>query len=320
MFDFVSIDFETANQNFNSACSLGIVAVENNSIVKKDYFLIKPPTHHFGKVNTQIHGMTYDTVRDVKNFAEIFPNILSSYIGNTHVIAAHNAEFDMNVLNCCIEYYDLQKPDFVYIDTMNFPAPVKCNCGNSLKDCANYFNIELTSHHNALCDAETCAKIVLESIKRSDANTLAEYVLYYPEVKRKYFSEIPVWHSFYSNKNRKHTRKIPEHVSPSSVTATTTTFNEEHPLYKKICVLTGELHSLSRHEAMQKIVNVGGIVRSSVSSKTNYLIVGMQDKELVGEDGLSSKQEDALALIKNGKPIKIINENEFLELLSALEE
>ena len=85
-------------------------------------------------------------------------------------------------------------------------------------------------------------------------------------------------------------------------------------------MLTGELHSLSRRDAMQKIVNVGGIVRSSVSTKTNYLIVGKQDKELVGEDGLSSKQEDALALIKNGKPIKIINESEFLELLSEREE
>ena len=214
MFDFVSIDFETANSNFNSACSLGIVAVENNSIVKKAYFLIKPPTHHFSKVNTQIHGMTYDSVRDAKNFAEIFSNILA-YIGNTHVVAAHNAEFDMNVLNCCIEYYGLQKPNFVYIDTMNFPAPVKCNCGNSLKDCASYFSIELTSHHNALCDAEVCAKIVLESIKRSDANTLAEYVLYYPEVKRQYFSDLSIRPSFYPNEKRRRAKKIPEHVSPS---------------------------------------------------------------------------------------------------------
>lgn len=318
MFDFVSLDFETANSNFNSACSVGIVAVENNSIVKEDYFLIKPPTHHFGKVNTQIHGMTYESVKNAKTFSEIFPAI-SAYIESTRIVAAHNANFDMNVLNECIEYYHLPKPNFVYIDTMNFPSPVKHESRNSLIDCANYFGIDIPSHHNPLCDAEVCAKIVIESIKRSDANTLAEYVLYYPEVNRQYFSDLPLRYSFYSGKMQTHA-KSHIYVSPSSVTTANTVFNESHPLYKKICVLTGELESLSRRDAMQKIMDVGGIVRSSVSSKTDYLIVGDQDKEIVGEDGLSTKQEKAYSLISSGKNIKIINEDEFLKLLSGLEE
>lgn len=319
MFDFVSLDFETANSNFNSACSVGVVAVENNSIVKEDYFLIKPPTHHFGKVNTQIHGMTYESVKNAKTFPEIFPYI-SVYIESTRVIAAHNANFDMNVLNDCLEYYHLQKPNFVYIDTMNFPSPVKHSRGSSLMDCANYFGIDIPSHHNPLCDAEVCAKIVIESIKHSDANSLAEYVLYYPEVKRQYFSELSVFHSFYSVEKRRYVEKLPDRISPSAVNTTNTTFDEKHPLYKKLCVLTGELHSLSRRDAMQRIVDVGGIVRSSVSSKTDYLIVGDQDKEIVGEDGLSTKQEKAYSLISSGKNIKIINEDEFLKLLSGLEE
>jgi DNA polymerase-3 subunit epsilon len=66
---------------------------------------------------------------------------------------------------------------------------------------------------------------------------------------------------------------------------------------------------------MQKIVNVGGIVKSSVSSKTDYLVVGKQDKALVGDDGLSSKEEKAYELISSGSSIKILNEEQFSLLL-----
>ena len=40
--DFVAIDFETANEKRNSACSIGLTVVKNNKIVEEKYFLIKP--------------------------------------------------------------------------------------------------------------------------------------------------------------------------------------------------------------------------------------------------------------------------------------
>ena len=93
-----------------------------------------------------------------------------------------------------------------------------------------------------------------------------------------------------------------------------TEFDSAHPLYGKSCVFTGELQKIERRTAMQKVLDVGGSVKSSVSSKTNYLIVGIQDKAIVGDDGLSAKEEKAYSLIEQGHDIKIINENEFLEL------
>lgn len=51
MYDFVTIDFETANNNLNSACSLGIVAVKDLEIVEREYYLIKPPTNNFNNDN-----------------------------------------------------------------------------------------------------------------------------------------------------------------------------------------------------------------------------------------------------------------------------
>ena len=58
---------------------------------------------------------------------------------------------------------------------------------------------------------------------------------------------------------------------------------------------------------------------TAVSKKTDYLICGKQDKALVGEDGLSSKQEKALALNAAGANIHIIKESEFILLLRLKE-
>ena len=42
MQDFTAIDFETANNEKSSVCSIGIVIVRNGEIVEKFYSLIKP--------------------------------------------------------------------------------------------------------------------------------------------------------------------------------------------------------------------------------------------------------------------------------------
>ena len=75
--------------------------------------------------------------------------------------------------------------------------------------------------------------------------------------------------------------------------------------------------TIDRKAAMQKVVDLGGLVKSGVSGKTNYLVVGQQDKTLVGNDGLSTKEKKAYALIENGIDIKIIRETEFLRLIES---
>ncbi len=73
------------------------------------------------------------------------------------------------------------------------------------------------------------------------------------------------------------------------------------PLSGKTFVLTGTLESMSRLEASEKIERRGGKIVTSVSRKTDYVISGSEP---------GSKYEKALAL-----GIKILNENEFLEML-----
>lgn len=69
----------------------------------------------------------------------------------------------------------------------------------------------------------------------------------------------------------------------------------------KSFVLTGSLESVSREEAKEKIRTLGGSVSSSVSSKTDFVVAGMDP---------GSKLEKARKL-----NVKIVEEKEFLDML-----
>ena len=77
--------------------------------------------------------------------------------------------------------------------------------------------------------------------------------------------------------------------------------NRTHPFYSKIIVLTGTLTSMGREEAKNHLVTLGARVSSSVSSKTDYLVAGIE---------AGSKRDKAMAL-----GIKVLSEDEFLSLL-----
>lgn len=47
MDNFAAIDFETANNDRSSVCSVGVVVVRNGEIVDKFYSLIKPEPEHY---------------------------------------------------------------------------------------------------------------------------------------------------------------------------------------------------------------------------------------------------------------------------------
>ena len=70
-----------------------------------------------------------------------------------------------------------------------------------------------------------------------------------------------------------------------------------------------------RKEAMQKVVNLGGLVGDSVTKKTNYLILGNNDYCKSIKDGKSSKQKKAEELKLKGYDIEVISENVFYDML-----
>ena len=55
--DFAAIDFEAANAELTSACSIGLVIVRNDEIVDRFYSLIKPVPNKYDFYTTKVHGI-----------------------------------------------------------------------------------------------------------------------------------------------------------------------------------------------------------------------------------------------------------------------
>ena len=163
--DFIAIDFETANNNNNSACSMGLVVVKDLQIIESKYFLIQPPIMSFNDTNIRIHGIKAKDVIDKPKFPEVWNEIKHYFVNN--IIVAHNAQFDMSVLKSLKLEYNLYIPDFVYMDSMTISTKA---CGSEIKKTlsarAEALGVELINHHNALEDTITCANIVIETVKR----------------------------------------------------------------------------------------------------------------------------------------------------------
>lgn len=69
MKDFAAIDFETANEQRTSVCSVGVVIVRDGEIVDHYYSLIRPEPEYYTYWNTRVHGLTLADTQD----APIFP-------------------------------------------------------------------------------------------------------------------------------------------------------------------------------------------------------------------------------------------------------
>nr|DAQ49490.1 MAG TPA: DNA polymerase III subunit alpha [Caudoviricetes sp.] len=82
----------------------------------------------------------------------------------------------------------------------------------------------------------------------------------------------------------------------------------------KSVVFTGAL-SFARSAAKALAQAAGAAVKTAVSRKTDFLVVGEQDEVLVGCDGMSEKEEKAAALNQQGASISVISEKQFLEML-----
>lgn len=230
--DFIALDFEIANYNYNSACSIGLVYVDNNKIVDKKYFLIKPPQNLFNSSMSKIHGLTEIDVMNAPTFDLVWQEVSQDFNANTYIIA-HNAVFDMNVLKNCLLTYHLDIPNFYYIDSI--PISTRACRGEgisqSLEARAERFGITMDNHHNALSDAKVVAELVTTCVQLQRRRSIHSYLRTY--------SSIPV-RSFQEFQHSTHFRDISrtfQTVRISDIIPETTDHDSEHPLYEKISFL-----------------------------------------------------------------------------------
>ncbi len=317
LYDFVTLDFETANNYMNSACSVGIAAISGNEIVKKEYALIKPPTDFFSQKNVDIHGITYDMVSSSPPFPDILP-LIWHYISNCTYVIAHNARFDMSVLFESAKQYGVQLPDFIYIDSIDFTSVVR-ECKNSLDACCDYFQIPLENHHNALADSVACANIILAAVARSPYDSLSDYLSGFPGIAKHLYSDLTSIKimGFSKPSDKKKTAPSPLYAQDDAMIDIPFSDCTYIDILGKRFVLTGVFSLIPKKELISYLVGSGGAVQASVSSKTDFLIVG-SDREPAWKHGnYGSKLEKAINLINCGNEnLRILKEKNFLDMMN----
>lgn len=161
--EYFAIDFETANQYSNSACSIGVVRFVDGEEKDSVYSLIKPAKMYFRPDFIDIHHISYDDVRDKPQFPEVWQKIIEPFLGTAKDrqinFVAHNASFDMGVIKGCCEYYGMPLPQVNYACTLQTARKAWSELdSHRLTFLAEHFGIEYDAH-NALDDARTCGKI-----------------------------------------------------------------------------------------------------------------------------------------------------------------
>jgi DNA polymerase-3 subunit epsilon len=258
-FDFIAIDFETANRNRVSACALGLVFVKNDRIAFQTSFHIKPPIgENFESRNIEIHGINAEDVDYAMTFDELWESELSNYFNGSLVIF-HNASMDLSVLKNLFEHYSITDYNIEYVDTMRIAE--KLGIPKKLKELTKRFDVEFENNHDPEKDAKACAMIF---------GALTEQYPNYKEL-------------IGSLNQKEQTQKIKRKQETVEIKNENLDIIQTYSLTKeevikieiqgKGFVFTGDI-TTDRNVAKDFIIENGGIIKSGVTSKVDFVIMG----------------------------------------------
>ena len=285
--DYLTIDFETANHRLTSACSIGIVGVENNKIIFKEHYLINPE-EEFNDYNINIHHIHPEDVQGALRFDELW-EIIKDYFTNT-IVFAHNASFDIAVLKAMIDKYNLEIPNIKFGCTCKIASKLWNGELINLKLNTIALFLELDhQHHNALSDALVCVEIINRGQRVMgvcSANELYEIL----GIRYGVYNE----KRFYPSMNK--------YVRKSKVEIV-----ENEQLTDKVIYLSGKPLTTTRRKLMDGLISNGVYLEKNINLSLDYFVKMQNSPKL--------HLEIVQKLIKSGAPITVISEEEILKLI-----
>ena len=152
MKDFAAIDFETANGECTSVCSVGLVVVRDGMIANRFYSLIHPEPDYYTYWNTRVHGLTQNDTDCAPVFPEVWRKVEPLIAGLP--LVAHNKAFDERCLKAVFRCYQMDYPDYPFLCTLVKSRRVWPQGHHNLDVIAARCGYNLTDHHHALADAK----------------------------------------------------------------------------------------------------------------------------------------------------------------------
>ncbi|BEG97788.1 3'-5' exonuclease [Bacteroides sedimenti] len=182
MESFAAIDFETANGQRSSVCSVGVIIVEDGIITDRFHSFIRPRPNFYTYWTTQVHGMTFEDTKESPDFPDVWANVSSRLNGLP--LVAHNSPFDEGCLKAVFNLYGLSYPDYQFYCTCRLSKKMhKGLVNHQLHTVSQHCGYDLKQHHHALADAEACARIAINMFQETRTESFEEL---HDFVKRNY--------------------------------------------------------------------------------------------------------------------------------------
>lgn len=291
--DYIVFDIETTglDSKYDEIIEISGVKVKDDKIIDTFSSLVKP-VNPISTFITELTGISNEMVAASPSIDVVLPQFMN-FIGD-NILIGHNVNFDINFVYDALENIGYEKAlTNNFIDTMRLGRYLLKNLRHHrLMDLAAHYNISYEGAHRSLTDSKITYEVYLklkEQIIREFGN-----------------KEEFIRHNTSNNYG----------VKASFITPNVDTFDENHPLWHQYVAITGVLSSMTRKEAMQRIVDVGGFVEDTVTTRTNYLVLGNNDYNYILKGKKSSKLKKAESMKLEGFPIEIISENSLNEMLN----
>lgn len=235
--DFTIIDTETTGLGcYSKLVEFAAMRIRNGKPEATFNVLVNPKMIMSDEV-IKIHKITNEMVQNAPTIDEVSKDIYE-FIGDD-ILVAHNAPFDMDVLNRRLLFGLKNK----YIDSLSIFRNSLNLPSYKLDNIRLYFNITIKQTHRALDDVNmlySCLKMI----------------------NKPYEIEI------------RNIGQVRGSCRATQIIKTKTLGNELENCH---CVVTGIIPNMARNELWQIIVNHGGLVGSSVIRKTRYLVLGAEN-------------------------------------------
>lgn len=283
---YIVLDLETANADQASICQIGFVIIQDGRILSQTSQYIDPDDY-FDPFNVSIHGIDEKKVAGQPRFEQYFDKLNNIIDGN--IVVTHGP-FDRNAIKRASERHNLTIPNTTWLDNQRVVRrtwPEFSQGGYALKNLTNHFGIPFR-HHDALEDAIATATIFQLAMSHSGMN-VEEWLI-----------------------------RSAQPITLESVSSITRDGDSAGPFYGQTIVFTGALN-IPRRTAADEAARLGFHVAANVTKETNVICVGTQRKEKLSGYEKSAKHRKAESLFKEGTPISIIGEDDFLRLIGMID-
>lgn len=312
---YTVIDIETTGLSRQDAEIIDLAAVRvENGVITDSFSKLVQPSEPISLEITDLTGITNDMLEDQPTICDVLPSF-RDFIGDTTLVGQNLLNFDIPIINRCCNELSLGDITNLCCDTL----PLARQCLNlsdyKLGTIAEALGVEPENAHRALADCET-TYACFEKLRQINGKAITLQSPGLPLASSMPASSTVPVAEHRPKISQQQLVRFKSRPKAKDIHPTVDLFDPAHPLYDMTCVITGELQQISDRDAMQRIADCGGHNADNVTRKTDLLIVGSGSDP----EKKSGKVKKAEEYIAKGLPIRIITEEQFVDMLDASSE